>query len=292
MDDVTVVIDFDRTLTTPSSHQCHDILGGALGDAVALPPRLVARLAKFICFDVSVEHWWTEFHAVVVDECSSLFTRAFVDTLAAAALASGGVTVRPDAIAWLAELRESRVPVLIASAGVTEIISALLAASGVDLRGDLVRFAANECTWASDDADAPLVGISSMSTSASKKDTVARHLDWFRSAHRDARFRYAVIGDSLHDAEMVALLTRRWGAHECTELAHAERAAGAGIVGCTAADTAEIFSIGLYSPQHAYRPRSLYVDAFDLLIDDTELGGAATAYSVIRDVLTKWRSSE
>ena len=111
-----VVAEFDRTLTTDESTECHGIIGES-----ALMPASFREKMHFMLHgspDKASEarlrsepgYWWTDVHAWMIDHG---MRRSFV----APAVAASAVAARPGVRSFLGRARERGVPVYVVSAG-------------------------------------------------------------------------------------------------------------------------------------------------------------------------------
>ncbi|CAM9493812.1 unnamed protein product [Ectocarpus fasciculatus] len=126
-----VIMDFDLTMTAPGSEQCHHMFE----TSPALPENLRRRLAPFFTGEIELttrEAWWEGFHDVLID---AKLTKAQV-----AAVADGADLALRDGTAELMLLLEERgVPLLVVSAGITDIVAETLRGNGLLLDNVTVR---------------------------------------------------------------------------------------------------------------------------------------------------------
>ncbi|CAM9900783.1 unnamed protein product [Scytosiphon promiscuus] len=188
-DGLQVIMDFDLTMTAPGSEQCHHMFE----TSPVLPVELRNRLAPFFTGEIELttrEAWWDGFHDVLVD---ARITRAQV-----AAVAGGAdVTFRPGTAELLHLLQERGVPLLVVSAGITDIVAETLRISGLLL--DNVTIRANTMHFGEDGRlerflESPPVH------SRNKHQTAEREQAYFDS-HPHRRW-LLVVGDKPGDADV------------------------------------------------------------------------------------------
>ena len=198
-DDTICIIDFDRTITDGSSAQCHDVIGaGAI-----MPTAIHAGFGPLLDFSkpekvLKGDAWWYRANELLLEHARDVLTPESVTSLALAAPLFGTSTqpmrLRDGAASLLSQLDELNVPVLIVSAGFTEVIQAFLQANRVQL-GRNVRVCSNRLVFASGRLHAieptpPITGYN-------KHMTYERNREWFE-AHPTRRS-LLVVGDSLGD---------------------------------------------------------------------------------------------
>ncbi|CAN0496353.1 unnamed protein product [Ectocarpus sp. 12 AP-2014] len=126
-----VIMDFDLTMTAPGSEQCHHMFE----TSPALPEKLRRRLAPFFTGEIELttrEAWWEGFHDVLID--------AKVTEEQVAAVAGGADLALRDGTAELMLLLQERgVPLLVVSAGITDIVAETLSMNGLLLDNVTVR---------------------------------------------------------------------------------------------------------------------------------------------------------
>uniref|UniRef100_A0A6V2LV99 5'-nucleotidase n=1 Tax=Emiliania huxleyi TaxID=2903 RepID=A0A6V2LV99_EMIHU len=192
VEDLILIVDFDRTLTDGDSAQCHDVIGATS----LVPESLRAGFAPLLDFSDPAkvpykgDAWWVRANELLLTHASRVLTPETVRRLVHEAPLFGTSTqpmqLRPGAARLLARLSELDVPVLIVSAGFADIIAAFLAARAVPL-GSNVRVCSNLLVH--DAASGQLTGIepSPPITGCNKQLTFERNRDWFTTTHRRRR---------------------------------------------------------------------------------------------------------
>ncbi|CEL95414.1 unnamed protein product [Vitrella brassicaformis CCMP3155] len=146
-----VVIDFDRTITCASvdpRQECHGIMATSpLGDAFREEYGDLLNFEKYSSVlpgklqwpeHLLREKWWLYGHALLIKH---RLRRSLIPPM----VRNAGVRLREGAKEFLHLLNEMRVPVLVVSAEVTDVISEVLQQHGC-LYGN-VTILSNECVW-------------------------------------------------------------------------------------------------------------------------------------------------
>ena len=192
--DVVVVVDFDLTLTSGTSEECHDIVG----TSALMPKALRKGFERLLDFDspfppeLDGEGWWVRANELLVESGA-----AIDETLPAALVRAAHIELRPGAAELLLAMRRLGVPVLVVSAGITQIIEAVLDEAGVPRDDtDLLAVSSNRLVF----GDGTLVAVepSPPVTSLNKGQTCVRNRAWFGGVHA-ARRTLVVGGDRLSD---------------------------------------------------------------------------------------------
>ncbi|CAM9972479.1 unnamed protein product, partial [Hapterophycus canaliculatus] len=188
-----VIMDFDLTMTAPGSEQCHHMFE----TSSILPEELKTRLAPFFTGGIELttrDAWWDGFHDVLID---ARLTRAQV-----AAVACGAdVTLRPGTAELLQLLQERGVPLLVVSAGITDIVAETLRMS--DLLLDNVTIRANTMHFGEDGKLERFLESPPVHSRQDAKGIIAtaeRERAYFDS-HRNRRW-LLVVGDKPGDADV------------------------------------------------------------------------------------------
>lgn len=140
-DSLIVITDFDLTLTSGNSHECHDILGKS-----PLMPEAVRRdFNRLLDFSFPLEPpldgdgWWVRANEVLIsngvphkDDLTKI-------------VAEAPVRLRPGARLLLKRLAKLGVPVLVVSAGYTEVITTFLEAQGAMYPN--IQVSSNSLVW-------------------------------------------------------------------------------------------------------------------------------------------------
>ena len=192
-DDLLVLIDFDRTLTTGPSDQCHDILG----ESSVMPPSLRASFEPLLDFskpfppELQGDDWWRVANQILLAHADQIKPETV-----SACVSAANVRVRPGASRLLRCLSNLGVPVLIVSAGYSDVVEAVLETLDVDQSAYTV--ASNRLCF----VDGKLVAVlpEMPVTGFNKRHTYARNEGWF--AKHAGRKTLLLIGDRLSDLDM------------------------------------------------------------------------------------------
>ncbi|CAN0452169.1 unnamed protein product, partial [Ascophyllum nodosum] len=188
-DGIQVIMDFDLTMTAPGSQQCHHMFE----TSPTLPEELRGRLAPYLNGQIKVsspEEWWEAFHGLLVD---GRLTREQVVLVARGA----SVTLREGTAELMLLLRDLGVPLLIASAGISNIIEETLRRHGLLLENVTIR--ANTMVFG-EDGTLKSFRESPPIHSRNKKQMAEREREYFES--HAARRCVLVVGDKPGDADM------------------------------------------------------------------------------------------
>lgn len=192
---IHVVTDFDATLTVGTSPQCHDVLG----KSPLMPPAAREAFGPLLDFTkplpptLSGQCWWERANDILVT-CGEPRRGQLMQMVS-----ESGITLRPGALSLLQLLSKHDVPVLVVSAGCTNVIEAFLEARG--LLSANVRVCSNRLVW-SDTGSVCAAIPSPPVTSSSKDQTHVRNATWFEGhAHRRALL---VMGDRCSDLAVAA----------------------------------------------------------------------------------------
>jgi 5'-nucleotidase len=123
-DNLLVITDFDATITTGDSEQCHDVMGNSrLLDADFR--REFAPLLDWLT-NTSIDgvEWWDEAHRLMIEHGTP--PRAIIPRL----VREAKMVPRPGALELLKRLEDLQVPVLIVSAGLSDVIEEFLRQHG------------------------------------------------------------------------------------------------------------------------------------------------------------------
>ena len=207
-DDLIMVIDFDLTLTDGKSDECHDIMGAS----PLLPPQLVAAFEPLLDFsqpfppELEGDGWWVRANELLVEHGAEIGPSTPRELARAAP-----TRLRPGARALLRRLRELGVPVLVVSAGISDLIEAVLDEAGVPTgdESSLTVVSSNRLVFAEEGgqgAAAPsLIAVepSPPITSLNKALTYERNREWFEETHA-ARKTLLVVGDRVSDLKVAS----------------------------------------------------------------------------------------
>jgi len=194
-----LILDFDHTLTrffTPEggpAPMCHDVV-----ERSPLMPEAFRQgyfqlwadqKAALTQNDWKWENWWLRSHALMVDHG---LRRQWLPEMVRAS----GLRCRERCRELFEMLRRHGIPVLIVSAGLTEVIRQVLECEGIPL-GENVRVLANEMRF--DASTGVLQGFSEPVMHSFSKDSVGhRERDYFATI---ARKHVVLAGDSLADVD-------------------------------------------------------------------------------------------
>lgn len=193
IDQLIVVTDFDLTLTTGTSEQCHDVLGAS--------PRLPAALRRafepLLDFstpfppELASDGWWSRANELLVAHGGKL-TKDDVECC----VREADVELRPGALRWLRRLAHLRVPTLVVSAGFTDVVEAVLKAADPSV-AEWCRVSSNRLVFGEQGGGIVAVEPSTPCTSYNKADQYARNREWFESF--PMRTTALVVGDKISD---------------------------------------------------------------------------------------------
>ncbi len=254
LDDLIVITDFDGTLTSGTSAQCHDVIG----TSERMPPAARESFKPLLDFSSSIpeghayhgERWWVRANQIMIEARAP--SREDLAAMAAR------FEPRVGAIELLHFLADHGVPVLIVSAGCADLIEAVLARHGA--LHPTQRLSSNRCVW--DEATGDLVGMSPRApvTSFNKADTRVRDAEWL-AAHARRRS-LLVVGDRLGDLR-----------------------AGDGVP-CSARLNVGVANVGGRSERHVVNPDQYLDEGFDAVIV-----GAAAGFGPLTAMLRASRDS-
>uniref|UniRef100_A0A7S1BMT7 5'-nucleotidase n=1 Tax=Corethron hystrix TaxID=216773 RepID=A0A7S1BMT7_9STRA len=125
LSELRVYTDFDHTLTFPTSLECHEVFASCNG----LPQAFQAAVRPLLDFEtpgspglvLDADAWWSTYHNALVAADPPLH-RSQIGPI----VASTGIELRPGADDLLRACCERRVPILVASAGITDIILSVI----------------------------------------------------------------------------------------------------------------------------------------------------------------------
>jgi phosphoglycolate phosphatase-like HAD superfamily hydrolase len=179
-----VITDFDLTLTAPGSVQCHDMMVASSH----VPEQCRAALRPFLCGEVAVEShedWWQRVHTILDHHNAAEFD---VKAIVAEQIDSGNLNLRPGAENFLRSCSKLSIPVLVASAGITELVEATL--QHHDLLFPNIKICANSLSsWKT-------LGLRH---GANKHELKDRQKDYFEMLRRSNRSCAIVCGDKPAD---------------------------------------------------------------------------------------------
>ena len=172
---LAVISDFDHTLTTPASQECHDIVGCA----EIMPKAFRKAMGEMLDFSEprpeTPNEWWGRCNALMVEFG---LRRHFVGQMVrdAPCFPRNGLTN------FLNACRSSEVPLLIVSAGLSDVIEEFLSARcSQPLPDHLLRVSANRMVFGSDgtlqsfEASSPYHSHNKFMTAQREKDFLFGH---------------------------------------------------------------------------------------------------------------------
>ena len=189
-DDLLVITDFDATLTTGDSTQCHDLLGSSELMSDEFRTAFAPLLDWTTNAAIDGVEWWDEAHQLMVDH--GMPPRALIPRL----VREADMKVRPGTLDMLKRLELLSVPVLIVSAGVSDVIEEFLRQHGA--LSENVTICSNRLNYAADSAPqsvSPTPPITSFTKSYAYRSASA----FFRQ-HADRRA-LIILGDSVTDVD-------------------------------------------------------------------------------------------
>jgi len=137
-----LITDFDATLTTGDSEQCHDLCGFSH----VMPADFRSKFAPLLDWaanpDIDGVEWWDRAHSLMVKY--GVPKRQLIPRL----VREGKMTPRPGALELLRRLQELDIPVLIVSAGLSDVIEEWLRQHGA--LSENVTVCSNRLNYAAD----------------------------------------------------------------------------------------------------------------------------------------------
>eukprot|EP00614_Pseudopedinella_elastica_P023268 CAMPEP_0172628620 /NCGR_PEP_ID=MMETSP1068-20121228/162908_1 /TAXON_ID=35684 /ORGANISM="Pseudopedinella elastica, Strain CCMP716" /LENGTH=335 /DNA_ID=CAMNT_0013438891 /DNA_START=70 /DNA_END=1080 /DNA_ORIENTATION=- len=229
--DLALITDFDHTLTSHESHECHDVLRAT----DLMPPEFRREMTTLLDFSkpmtLSADEWWGRANDLMIHHGMSA-------SLVEPIVARASFVPRPG-LAELLELCEKQeTPVLIVSAGIADLIEAFLEQSFGARPGPLLRVSANRMVFSGTgdhpSGDRPVVGWAPAGGpchSHNKNLTFSRERSFFDAACMPAAgpVRHAlVLGDRPYDVRVTELVRPGLGTELRVGFFDAERVEGGG----------------------------------------------------------------
>lgn len=190
IDQLLVITDFDATLTTGDSEQCHDLIG--FSKIMSQPFR--EAFAPLLDWQTNAAtdgvQWWDVAHGLMVEHGQP--PRSLIPRL----VRDARIKPRPGALKMLRRLAALNIPVLIVSAGVSDIIEEFLRQHGVATEN--ITICSNRLNYAADmvpQSVAPTPPI----TSFTKSTAYAASAAFFKK--HAACSSVLVLGDSTSDID-------------------------------------------------------------------------------------------
>jgi len=141
-DNLLVITDFDATITTGDSEQCHDVMG----NSKLLPTAFRKEFAPLLDWTTNAAidgvEWWDAAHGLMIKHGTP--PRAIIPRL----VREAKMVPRPGALELLKRLEMLHVPVLIVSAGLTDVIEEFLRQHGA--LSENITICSNRLNYAGD----------------------------------------------------------------------------------------------------------------------------------------------
>ena len=188
-----VVADFDATLTTGDSEQCHDLVGFSNLMSQAFRDEFAPLLDWQSNAAIDGVEWWHTAHSLMVKHGMPL--RNLLPRL----VRQARMFPRPGLLKLLARLATLQVPLLIVSAGLSDIIEEFLRLHGALTEN--ITVCSNRLNYGADNTPAS-VSPEQPITSFTKTTAYSASASFFRE-HSD-RTTVLVMGDSAHDIDSAA----------------------------------------------------------------------------------------
>jgi len=188
--DIIVITDFDATITSGDSEQCHDLVGGSK----LLPDGFRSEFAPLLDWTTNTNidgvEWWDQAHALMIKHGTP--QRNIIPRL----VREAKMVPRPGALEMLQHLERNGIPVLIVSAGLTDVIEEFLRQHGA--LSENVTICSNRLNYEAD-ATPKSVAPEPPITSFTKEYAYSSASSFF-SQHADRRG-IIQLGDSLTDVD-------------------------------------------------------------------------------------------
>ena len=191
LDRLLVITDFDATLTTGNSIQCHDLIGHSETLSGAFREDFAPLLDWQTNPLTDGVQWWDQAHKLMVKHGTP--PRALLPRL----VKESGMTPRPGALKLLKRLALLDVPVLIVSAGVSDVIEEFLRQH--DALSENITVCSNRLNYGADSA--PLSVSPDPAITSFTKGTAYKASSTFFKQHAERRT-LLVLGDSLTDTDV------------------------------------------------------------------------------------------
>jgi len=185
-----VITDFDATLTTGDSQQCHDLCAESPIMSTDFRDKFAPLLDWAANPDIDGVEWWDRAHALMVRYgCPK---RQLIPRI----VREAKMTPRPGSLELLKRLEELDIPVLIVSAGLSDIIEEFLRQHGA--LSENVTVCSNRLNYAAD-MSPKTVSPEPPITSFTKQYAYASSSSFFEQ--HAARKTLLVLGDSVTDVD-------------------------------------------------------------------------------------------
>jgi 5'-nucleotidase len=188
--DLLLITDFDATLTTGDSEQCHDIVGSSKVMSDAFLAEFAPLLDWTSNAAIDGVEWWDRAHELMIEH--GMPRRALIPRL----VREAKTRFRPGALEMLKQLELANVPVLIVSAGLADVIEEFLRQYGAF--SENVTICSNRLNYSADSAPKS-VSPSPPITSFTKEYAYSSASSFF--AQHKTRRGIIQLGDSLTDVD-------------------------------------------------------------------------------------------
>jgi len=188
--DLIVITDFDATLTSGDSEQCHDMLGASPLMSQGFHDAFKPLLDWTTNAAIDGVEWWDQAHGYMVKY--GMPPRQLIPRM----VREASMTPRPGALELLKKCEQLGVPVLIVSAGVSDVIEEFLRQHGA--LSENVTICSNRLNYEADSAPksvSPAPPITSFTKAYAYKSASS-----FFQEHSDRRA-LIVLGDSVTDVD-------------------------------------------------------------------------------------------
>merc|ERR1719230_1628307 len=185
-----VITDFDATITAGHSEQCHDLVAASKLLPQAFRDEFSPLLDWTTNANIDGVEWWDRAHEIIIKH--GVPTRQILPRLVKGA----SMPVRPGAFELLQKLSDMHVPVLIVSAGLSDVIEEFLRQH--DMLTENVTVCSNRLNYGADSVPQS-VSPSQPITSFTKASAYSMAGAFFRH-HMDRRY-ILCLGDSVTDID-------------------------------------------------------------------------------------------
>jgi len=189
-DKLMVITDFDATITSGDSQQCHDLFGESKLMSAPFRAQFAPLLDWAANPDIDGVEWWDRAHSLMVQH--GMPPRNLIPRL----VREARMIPRPGALEMLKRLDELNIPVLIVSAGVSDVIEEFLRQHGA--LSENIAVCSNRLNYAGDSAPkstSPSPPITSFTKSYAYSSASS-----FFAAHAERKY-LLVLGDSTTDVD-------------------------------------------------------------------------------------------
>lgn len=189
-DDLLLITDFDATLTTGDSEQCHDMVGATPLLSEAFRAEFAPLLDWTTNANIDGVEWWDAAHSIMVKH--GMPPKPLIPRL----VREARMIPRPGALELLKRLELLNVPVLIVSAGMADVIEEWLRQHGA--LSENVTVCSNRLNYQADST--PKSVSPSPPITSFTKEYAGPHASAFFAQHKSRRA-IVQLGDSLTDVD-------------------------------------------------------------------------------------------